>query len=271
MIGTRYCGHDQLALVEFLQQLSRESFELSQQGYHLQALAEGDHSSSRARSSRVPSSADVKSAEVAPTTTPRTRFFMTAFTREKTSGSPAVSSSRDYSSKFTELKADSGRISDELAGKYKIRQKVCGLGGHHTWIQDLTSDCPGYHGRISQSTWPSRPRKQQSSCVAIISCKTTDNRHHNTVSSRLGSSWRTGQSGQLIRRCHLFLFNKIFQVSERIRAVFFVQECIDDGVAASQPFSTFPHDWDDTKQTLPGFWLSAATISLVCGCNSLLH
>uniref|UniRef100_H3HBT8 Uncharacterized protein n=1 Tax=Phytophthora ramorum TaxID=164328 RepID=H3HBT8_PHYRM len=67
-------------------QLAKESLELSQQGYHLQALADGDNSSSRSRSSRIPSSVDVTGIwDAAPTSTPRTRFYMTAFAREKVS------------------------------------------------------------------------------------------------------------------------------------------------------------------------------------------
>ncbi|KAG3120225.1 hypothetical protein PI125_g1316 [Phytophthora idaei] len=104
-------------------QLVKESLELSQQGYHLQALADGDHSSSRSKSSRLPSSADIQDNwEAAPTST-QTRFYMTAFTREKTSANPSISASTDCSSKFSELKSESERISDALAGKYKIRHK----------------------------------------------------------------------------------------------------------------------------------------------------
>ncbi|KAJ8578917.1 hypothetical protein ON010_g288 [Phytophthora cinnamomi] len=107
-------------------QLVKESLELSQQGYHLQALADGDHSSSRSRSSRVPSSADATQEpwEALSTSTPRTRFYMTAFTREKTSVHPSASGSRDCSSQFSELKSESEHITEALAGKYKIRQKV---------------------------------------------------------------------------------------------------------------------------------------------------
>ncbi|KAG6592764.1 Leucine-rich repeat-containing protein 72 [Phytophthora cinnamomi] len=106
-------------------QLVKESLELSQQGYHLQALADGDHSSSRSRSSRVPSSADATQEpwEALSTSTPRTRFYMTAFTREKTSVHPSASGSRDCSSQFSELKSESEHITEALAGKYKIRQK----------------------------------------------------------------------------------------------------------------------------------------------------
>ncbi|KAG2869179.1 hypothetical protein PC116_g849 [Phytophthora cactorum] len=104
-------------------QLVKESLELSQQGYHLQALADGDHSSSRSKSSRLPSSADIQDNwEAAPTST-QTCFYMTAFTREKTSANPSISASTDCSSKFSELKSESERISDALAGKYKIRHK----------------------------------------------------------------------------------------------------------------------------------------------------
>ncbi|KAE9119524.1 hypothetical protein PF010_g7841 [Phytophthora fragariae] len=105
-------------------QLVKESLELSQQGYHLQALADGDHSSSRSRSSRVPSSADTKEPwEAQPTSTLRTRFYMTTFTREKASVHSSVSTSRDCSSRFSELKSESEHITEALAGKYKIRQK----------------------------------------------------------------------------------------------------------------------------------------------------
>ncbi|KAG4061412.1 hypothetical protein PC123_g3708 [Phytophthora cactorum] len=104
-------------------QLVKESLELSQQGYHLQALADGDHSSSRSKSSRLPSSADIQDNwEAAPTST-QTCFYMTAFTREKTSANPSISASTDCSSKFSELKSESERISDALAGKYKIQHK----------------------------------------------------------------------------------------------------------------------------------------------------
>ncbi|KAL4105500.1 hypothetical protein PRIC1_003563 [Phytophthora ramorum] len=105
-------------------QLAKESLELSQQGYHLQALADGDNSSSRSRSSRIPSSVDVTGIwDAAPTSTPRTRFYMTAFAREKVSVPSSASASRDCSSKFSELKTESEHISETLAGKYKIRQK----------------------------------------------------------------------------------------------------------------------------------------------------
>ncbi|GMG17604.1 unnamed protein product [Phytophthora fragariaefolia] len=109
----------------YTQQLSRESLELSQQGYHLQALADGDHSSSRFRSSRVSSSADTTELwEGTASSTPRTRFYMTTFTREKISGHSSVSASRDCSSRFSELKSERENITEALAGKYKIRKKV---------------------------------------------------------------------------------------------------------------------------------------------------
>ncbi|KAG7389137.1 Leucine-rich repeat-containing protein 72 [Phytophthora pseudosyringae] len=105
-------------------QLVKESLELSQQGYHLQALADDNPSSGRSTSSRVPSSADIgENWEVASTSTPRTRFYMTAFSREKTSAPPSVSASRECSSKFSELKSESEHVSEALAGKYKIRHK----------------------------------------------------------------------------------------------------------------------------------------------------
>ncbi|KAL3668966.1 hypothetical protein V7S43_006254 [Phytophthora oleae] len=106
------------------EQLVKDSFELSQQGYHLQALADGDLSSSRSRSSQVPSSADVsENWESTPTSTPRTHFYMTTFTREK------IPVSRDCSSKFSELKRESETVGDSLVSKYKLRHKVRSLGG----------------------------------------------------------------------------------------------------------------------------------------------
>ncbi|ETO74754.1 hypothetical protein F444_09582 [Phytophthora nicotianae P1976] len=105
-------------------QLVKESLELSQQGYHLQALADSDHTSSRSKLSRMPSSAVINDNwEATPMSTPHTRFYMTTFTREKFSALPSVSASRDCSFKFSELRNESERISDALAGKYKIRHK----------------------------------------------------------------------------------------------------------------------------------------------------
>ncbi|KUF85780.1 Leucine-rich repeat-containing protein 72 [Phytophthora nicotianae] len=105
-------------------QLVKESLELSQQGYHLQALADSDHTSSRSKLSRMPSSAVINDNwEATPMSTPHTRFYMTTFTREKFSALPSVSASRDCSFKFNELRNESERISDALAGKYKIRHK----------------------------------------------------------------------------------------------------------------------------------------------------
>ncbi|KAK1945568.1 Leucine-rich repeat-containing protein 72 [Phytophthora citrophthora] len=106
-----------------MQQLVKDSLELSQQGYHLQALADDDHSSSRSKSSHVPSSADdVENWESKmPTSTPRTSFYMTAFTREK------IPVSQDCSSKFSALKRESEAVSDSLVGKYKLRHKVRNL------------------------------------------------------------------------------------------------------------------------------------------------
>lgn len=119
------------------QQLAKESLELSQQGYHLQTLAEklqprltsaseilSPRSGSRKTSASVNSSSAGKgfgntadsTAVVVP---PKTKYFVTTYSREEPTTSPVP-----FVAKFHELKEHSAQVNAALAAKYKLQQKV---------------------------------------------------------------------------------------------------------------------------------------------------
>lgn len=106
-------------------QLVRESLTLSQQGYHLLALADGDHLSSESDPSQVLSSADDKisceSNSNSTSTTP-TRFSMTAFSREKYAHL-AMPACVDRKFNYNKSTNGSDHINDALARKYQIEHK----------------------------------------------------------------------------------------------------------------------------------------------------
>lgn len=97
----------------------KESFALSQQGYRLQALADGDHFNNRSSLQKIKENSEAASA-----TTRQTRFYMTTFTREKELADSAILSCRDRESSSSNLTKKSDYICDAFARKYNIHKKV---------------------------------------------------------------------------------------------------------------------------------------------------
>lgn len=118
------------------QQLAKESLELSQQAYHLQTLAEklnlgqataSETTSPRSGSHKTPTASFSTAGKELGSTTdctavvvaPKTKYFVTSYTREETTTSPVP-----FVTKFHELKEQSAQVGAALAAKYKLQQKV---------------------------------------------------------------------------------------------------------------------------------------------------
>lgn len=109
-----------------LQQLAKESLELSQQAYHLQTLAERQDSDLDARANAlqlVPLKTSRSGLESTALTASKTKFFITSFSREVVTA-PASGTPKPFASKFHELKEQSAQIDSALAAKYRLQHKV---------------------------------------------------------------------------------------------------------------------------------------------------
>ncbi|KAF1334409.1 Protein phosphatase 1, partial [Globisporangium splendens] len=127
--------------VSQLQQSTKDIHELSQQAYHLQALAEtatktqstddtshstATHPIGTAIRSHHLLSATGGAVDTTGMAAPKTKYYVASYARESSTTSPVSSSpsSLPYVSKFHELKEQSAQVDSALAFKYKLQQKV---------------------------------------------------------------------------------------------------------------------------------------------------